>query len=176
MEKHEPDPILDPILWRKIAVTLGINIFSVALVFTALDISGYLPSSTAMLEKFKKSHSVFFLPIQQIGKMILDGALAPALVEEFVFRGPIKLLLALMTLSPRPIAGIAKPCVWILGVGLTFCWAFFAHQSHGVLWLTVFTAGLAWLWLVIETCRLWPAMVCHFTANLSIYFILKLLP
>ena len=83
----------------------------------------------------------------------------------------IRIAAALFLLFRKERAGSCF-LLWIFGIFLNLHWARH-HIADELMWIPVFTAGISWLWLVIETKRLWPSIVCHAIANLSIYLLIK---
>lgn len=178
MSRDRADPLSDPYYWKKIALAMAINIVTVpgtvAFLFW-LDLTGE-PFEKIMID-FRNNHFQFFWPWSQFFNFFRTKAIAPALIEEFFTRGPIRLLVLVLLpfLNPK---GKSKrwfllPIIWTFGLILNYQWAL-VHTAHELAWIPVFIAGLPWLWLVIRTNRLWPAVFCHAAANLSIYFLIKI--
>jgi len=175
MEKERNDSLFDPYFWKKIVKVFLVNVFTVPLVIIALFILGLINEPPAeMVEKFRQNYDVFFKPLNQFFDFFFEYALRPAILEELVYRGPIRILAGFLLFFRKESNPRIVTIVWIVGLGLNFHWSFYVHSLYGIFWTSVFTAGLAWLWLVIRTNRLWPAIFCHAAANLSIYFLIKI--
>lgn len=172
---HCRDAIFHSYVWKRILAAFALNAVTVPLVITALFVLGLVDMSPVeVMEKFKKNYYTFFKPLNQFFDFFFENALAPAIFEELVYRGPIRVIFGLLILFRKESSRWLIPIVWMIGLTLNLHWAYYVHAEHGIMWIAVFTAGIAWLWLVIETKSLWPAMVCHAIANTSIYFVIKI--
>lgn len=125
------------------------------------------------LAYYKSVHQEFYFPLNQFGNFF-TLILREVLWEETCYRSPTWLL-AVSRLNLTSTLTLRRYNLHYLLFGLTIIipdihWA----VGHSVLPFLVFLAGLGWGWLVYKTKSLWPAVVSHVTANLLIYFGLKL--
>lgn len=171
---HCRDPVFSAYFWKKIFTALTINAVTVPLVIVLLFVLGLVDEPPAqVVEKFKSSYYPFFRPLPYFLDFFAEYALRPALLEELVYRGPIRIIVGLLIIFGKETSRWLMPVVWILGLALNLHWAYL-HTVHEILWIAVFTAGIAWLWLVIKTKSFWPAVVCHAIANTLIYFLARI--
>lgn len=172
---HCRDPVFSAYFWKKIFTALTINAVTVPLVIALLFASGLVDEPPAQIvEKFKSSYYPFFRPLAYFLDFFAEYALKAALLEELVYRGPIRIAVGLLIISGKETNRRFVAVVWILGLTLNLHWAFYIHTIHEILWIAVFTAGVAWLWLVIKTRSFWPAVICHAMANTLIYFLARI--
>lgn len=174
MEKGRADPLFDLYFWRQIAKTLLINALTVPTIILILFWSGVVNQSlTDIVETFEHGYWLFFAPLSQFSDFFFEYAVRPALLEELAYRSQIRIAMAFIVLLKKDSKWLWILALWIIGLALNFHWAA-SHTTNAYVWIPVFTAGVAWLWLVIKTNRLWPSIVCHAVANLSIYFVIKI--
>lgn len=167
------DPVFSVYFWRKIITTLAINWLTVPLVATLLFASGLIDESLSqIIENFQRSYYSFFWPLSRSFDFFTEYAIKPALLEELIYRGPIRIAVGFLFFFSKKPRWFFLALIWTLGLALNFHWAT-QHITHEFMWILVFTAGTAWLWLVINTNRLWPSVVCHTSANFSIYILIK---
>lgn len=126
-----------------------------------------------IIDIFREKYSPFFWPLKRFFEFFRNHSLITALNEETLFRGPIRILVGFILFFRKQLNLWLLCLVWLTGLVLNYWWAT-AHIGHELVWIPVFVAGLAWLWLVIKTNRLWPAICCHVIANLSIYLLIKI--
>lgn len=177
MSRDRADPLSDPYYWKKITVALIVNVLTVPGTIVFLIWLGLIeePFEKVLID-FRNNHFAFFWPWSQFFNFFRINTIAPALIEEFFSRGPIRILIWVLLpfLNPkRKLKWLFLPIIWAIGLILNYQWAL-VHTAHELAWIPVFVAGLPWLWLVIETKRLFPAMFCHAAVNLSIYFLIKI--
>jgi len=65
--------------------------------------------------------------------------------------------------------------VWDVALITNIFWVKMHASSFSYVFIPLFVAGLSWNWLIIKTGKLWPAIASHMLANLSIYFLIKIL-
>lgn len=173
MNKSRYDPLFDTYFWDKIMKAFLANIFTIPIVIIFLFVSGLVdePFSKAV-DNFQKSYSSFFWPLNRFFVFFRINGIT-TVIEEFIYRGPIRVLVGLIFFFRKELNWWFLSFIWSVGLFLNYQWAT-SHTTHELIWLPVFIAGLAWLWLVIRTNRLWPAIFCHAAANLSIYWLLKI--
>jgi len=106
--------------------------------------------------------------VAYVKDVVVNGPIS----EEIWFRGVVwALAVSNIRLIYRGLDA-TKPITWILLTALTLFWSI-SYPSH-IIHYSIFTAGMFWGWLVIKTKSLWPAIVSHSLANLTIYFAVKL--
>jgi len=192
MSKGRVEPPLNSYYWKKIAITLAINVVSIPVIIACLFLFGLVAESPAnTLKNFSGKrvvktsdnktatlppHPFFASPKILHYSRLVDMFIIDVFREEFIYRGPIVLALATVFLLFKfKRKRLFYVFLWSAGLCLNFYWAYNIHRTYDeLLWVPVFVAGLSWLWLVIKTNRLWPAVFCHATANLSIYFLIKI--
>lgn len=171
------DPLLDSYYWKKIATALIVNALTMPIIIAFLFWSGLAEESfEKILATFQSNYSPyspFFWPWSRFFRFFRTQVAMPAIIEEPFTRGPIRILMATTVLFRKKMNLLAYTAYWSVGLFLNYQWATTNHTAHNLVWIPVFVAGLPWLWLVIKTNRLWPAMFCHAAANLSIYFLIK---
>jgi len=197
MEKNKGDPSwLNPYYWKKIAIALAINVISVSVIIVSLFLFGIIKEPLSdIVNTFSTEKKI----LQSDGKVLIQpphpltipvkdlfdsGNLAKSrsieifairvFAEEFIYRGPIILVAALLLFFKVKGRRWLTLLLWIAGLFLSFHWAREHIGYHTLLWVPVFVAGIPWLWLATETKKLWPSVVCHSMANLSIYFLIKI--
>ena len=172
MEKGRDDPLFDPYYWNKIVKTFVINGLTVPTLVILLFWVGIMDKPfVEVVKEFRNSYPLFFAPLNRLFEFFWENSLGAPILEELTYRGPIRIAIAFLLLVKRP-TWLLISAIWIFGLFLNFQWATH-HTANTLMWIPVFTAGIPLLWLVIRTNRLWPSIVCHATANLSIYFLVK---
>ncbi len=120
---------------------------------------------------FRKEYPTYFYPLNQFLFFFKNTAWQTALREEVYRRGPIWILSASgLTFSIRE-KKLDDLLIWSTILIPTAFWAY----GHTAFNLPIFVVGISWGWLVARTKSLWPAIICHMTANITIYFALKIL-
>ncbi len=152
--------------WLLVFKVLAFDIIVVAVVLTIMYLSGNLGSTN-----YRSAYSAFFYPLNQFDYFFRSTAWQTALREEAYYRGPIWILSAsgfTLSIKGRKLDNLL---VWSTILIPTAFWAY----SHEAFNLPIFIVGISWGWLVARTKSLWPAIVSHMTANVLIYFALKIL-
>ena len=168
------DSFFDSSVWKKILVAFCVNLFIVPLTLSLIYYFGFITQTAPeLLAGFKSSYPQFFHPLNKIDDFFLSGVLRPAVLEEFAYRGPVRILLGLVFVTGAIYKRPAYVVAIILGLALNFLWAVKLHRTDQLLWLPIFISGLCWLWLTMTTKRIWPAQVAHGLGNFSIYILLK---
>lgn len=195
-------PWLDLYYWKRIIIALVINTVSVLTVITILFVSGHTKETpTEIIKTFSQervgktpdgktlkwpSHHLFTppkeffkIPDNNPLESKIISSLANTFKEELVYRFPIVMLAAffssLSLWSKKTHRFFFIFILWLSGLILNYHWATVYHNDfHEDLWIPVFTAGISWLWLAIETKKLWPSVVAHISANLFIYILIRL--
>ena len=112
---------------------------------------------------------------EPVRSKIFNNLINNLVVEEIVYRAPVRLLTGFMVLWGVRQKRWSQLFVWAIGLSLNLHWAFSIHRGiESLLWIPVFFAGIPWLWLVIRTNHLWPAIFCHTIANLGVFFLVKI--
>ncbi len=153
--------------WKLIFKVLALNALVVPILllisqeFISQERVGHLVHSYP--EFYYESFRIF-------GSFLKKYVFETAILEESYARG----LLWLLIVSKMKVVMFKKHdltslVLWASLIIPTFQWA----TLHPI-FLPVFFAGLTWGWLVIKTKSMWPAVVSHMLANLSIYFLIKL--
>jgi len=125
------------------------------------------------IDGFKAKNIAFFKPFN-ISSVEWFSFQVP-LFEEFKYR--IYLYAGILYLRER-VGAINQRykdpinvLLWILLIIPTAYWAWTIHY----LGFPVFMVGLTWGWLIIKTKRIWPALIAHSIANLTLYILVKIL-
>lgn len=151
--------------WRLIWKVMAFNSLIVAITVLFLWLIGYVS-----LGDFKRIHEGYFFPLKKSYSYLFSHCLESPIWEEISFRTPIWIL------SSTGLVFILKK----FRLGLILAWLailipdYFWAINHSPAALPVFLAGISFGWLVFKTRSLWPAIVAHCGANLSIYFCIKL--
>lgn len=195
MSRGRAGPLFDLCVWKGVTIALAINAVSVLVIVISLFLFGFAkePLSDVVNEfgtektiwqsggKVSKRppHSLT-IPIKDLFNFrmphqsrFIEIFVKDVFSEEFVYRGPIVIAVSLLLFFKVRNRYWPALFLWSAGLCLNFYWAYGHSEYHRLWWIPVFTAGIPWLWLVIRTNRLWPSMVCHGIANLSIYFLVK---
>ena len=168
------DPLFDSYIWKKILAALTVNALAAPAIIAFLFLSNLVDETfPEVMAGFKNSYPSFFWPINKFPAFFERNVMAAPLLEELFSRGPIRISAGFIMLFRKDLGRKFSLFVWAAGLALNYRWAI-THTAHEFFWIPVFTAGLVWLWLVIKTNRLWPAMFCHAAANLSVYFLVKI--
>lgn len=150
--------------WRYTLSIIGINLIIIlAMTWAAYVFWDTSPLDPNIIAKFKNKHASYFNDWGNFHTFLLRNILRDVLFEEAWARGPTWLLMNTRIKHRTLFSYVA---LIVLG-GL---WA----KTH-VLMLPVLAVGMMWGVAVIKTRSLWPAFVCHATANLSLYFLVKIL-
>ncbi|OGN23578.1 MAG: hypothetical protein A2918_00705 [Candidatus Yanofskybacteria bacterium RIFCSPLOWO2_01_FULL_42_49] len=174
MAKGRADPLFDSYYWKKIAVALLINALTVPTIIILLFWFGIIDKPFSdIIKKFQSGYPLFFVPLKDFFSFFLENTFKVAIFEELYSRGPIRIATAVLFLLNIDKNRVLTSALWVGGLVLNYGWAL-THVTHEYAWVPVFVAGASWLWLTIETKRLWPSIFCHATANLSIYFLIKI--
>lgn len=152
--------------WLLIFKVLALDIIIVAVALTIMRLFGNFG-----LTNFRNNYSTYFYPLNQFYYFFRTSVWQTPLIEEACYRGPIWILSASgFTLSIRG-RKIDNLLIWLAILVPT---AFWAHD-HTAFNLPIFIVGISWGWLVAKTKSLWPAIISHMTANVLIYFAIKIL-
>jgi|SRR3989344_3608278 len=175
VSRFTKDPLVDPCYWKKITIALLVNAITVPLAVALLFQFGFIDKPfSKTLSVFQENYYPFFWPWEKILNFVTEYAIRPALLEEFVYRGPVRFLLCFLPFFKKAWGNkLFLLFVWVSGIALNLHWAIQIHTVHKFMWIPVGIAGIAWLWLVIRTKSFWPSVFCHIMANLSIYFAIK---
>ncbi len=168
------DSVFDTSIWKKILIASSINLFTVPLMLFLIYYFGLLTQTAPeLLTGFKSSYPQFFYPLSNIDHFFLTGVLQPAILEELIYRGPVRILLGLVFVTGAVYKRPAFVVAIILGLTLDFIWAVELHRTDQLLWVPIFVSGLSWLWLTISTRHIWPSQVAHGVGNTLIYITIK---
>jgi len=123
----------------------------------------------SILSKYKNGQIIYFLaPTKNnLIAFIQLGALAPAIIEEIIFRGPIWFLVYYEIKFKDPRFNLIFLLLAI--PALSYAWAI-PHTFA----LPIFIVGIPAYILVIKTKNIFAPMLCHFISNLSIYILLQI--
>ncbi len=146
--------------WKYVFIALAANYITVPIVFLFMSLD-----NPNIVQNFKYAKLSYFLPISQFYDFINNEAYLTVIKEEIETRGPAWLLIN---------CNIKYGAIFALIVMLirTYFWAL---QHDQIIFPSVFIAGFVWGLAVIKTKSLWPAVVCHSAANISLYFLIKIL-
>lgn len=174
MPRNRADPIFDPYYWRKIITALLLNALSGSIIVGSSFCFGIIDQELKeIIKTFQNNYPLFFAPWSDFFKFLNAHVLRAAIFEELIYRAPIRIMVACLLIFTKKPRWLPTSMVWLLGLSLNFHWAM-RHSSHELMWIPVFVSGLVWLWLVIRTNQLWPSIICHSVANLTIYFLIKI--
>lgn len=148
---------------------LKVLIFDIIVVLIALIVMYFFTGLEST--NLKNDYRGYFYPLNRFGYFFKNMAWHPAISEEISYRGLIWILSASnFTLSIKG----RKLDYLILWSAIFIPTAFWAYNHLGFN-LPIFIVGISWGLLVVKTKSLWPAIVAHMTANVTIYFALKIL-
>lgn len=128
-----------------------------------------------IINKYRMNYQrIYFAPFNKGNLFIITWywSLLPAINEETIFRGPLYIALK-HKFRLKIYKDITIATLIILSMALNFLWI--SWPTKHTIDFPIFMAGLPWYWLVFKTKKLWPAIFCHFMANISIYFVVQLL-
>ena len=161
-----------PRKWRLIFWVWCLNCMSAAIiVLFVYYINGpeYIHSAAEIYKKTPPS-SQYFLPIKNFFSFFEYLVFNPALVEEIKYRWPGYLLIYIFSRLKMAISYTWKNIIfWTVMILGNYIWA-----GDHLIFVPVFLAGLTWGWLVFKTRQIWPAVIAHGLANLSIYTFIKI--
>lgn len=156
---------------------LGLNSLTIlgliALAFLTLD-----PIQLNAIVVKLKWNGFYFSPFSEWTVLLLirDLWLKAAIIEEFLFRYPI-LVLIKSNFKIRIRYDLTRPILILIALILNLVWAdglrvnnFVIERSHTIPWV-VFVSGLPLYWLIIKTRSLWPSVVCHGVSNTLLYLL-----
>jgi len=139
--------------------------------FSAAIFILYYPVIEPNLQVYKKEYASYFYP-GNLYDFLAYNAWMAAILEEAEARGPAWLLVASGFTWTIKGYRADKALAWLLLIAGTAWWSWDGHLALN--W-SIFIAGLGWGWLVVKTRSLWPAMVSHGLANLTIFVAIRIL-
>lgn len=149
--------------WKYTFLALGVNLIVILIIIWASYIFWdiyFLDSK--IINEFKTKNAIFFYDWGQFRRFSMIFILRDVLYEEAYTRGPVWLLVNTKFKNRNLLSSIIL-------IVLTSFWA----KAHVLFW-PVFIAGMIWGIIVIKTKSLWPSIVCHSTANIFLYLIIKI--
>ncbi len=153
--------------WFLIFKVILFNIAVVSIILIAM----YPFVNFGSVASFRSYYPTYFYPLNRFDYFFINTAWQAALSEETYYRSPIWILSASgFTLSIKG-RRFDDLFIWSAIIIPTIFWTC-RHDSFN---LPVFIVGVSWGWLVSRTRSLWPAIISHMTANIIIYFALKIL-
>lgn len=127
---------------------------------------------TSIISKYKDSYQkIFFAPFKEnYFNVMWYNSLIPAIQEEVMFRGPVYVAIK-QNFKLKVFKDITTPSLILIILISNYLWAFWpiGHPYN----IPIFIAGLPWYWLIFKTRALWPSILCHFLANISIYIFIQ---
>ena len=140
----------------------------IAIVYTASDKIGV----EKIISEYKRSYiKIYFQSFskQNLFYITWTWSLLAAISEEVIYRGPICWLIKNNLKIKTADRDITMPCLIIMSFALNIIWSI----GHTIV-LPVFISGIPLYWLVFKTKSIWPSALCHFLANISLYFLIQL--
>ncbi len=151
--------------WLLISKVLVLNAVIVTIALSAMYCLEDLNSFN-----FRDDFPTYFYSVKNFPVFFKNTAWNMAIREETYYRGFVWILIVTnlsFSIRGQRLDGFL---IWIAVILPTAFWAY-THQEFGV---PIFFVGLSWGWLIVKTKSLWPAFFCHITANVVIFFALKI--
>ena len=172
-------------IFKKLKLTFRILCLNSLVVISAIVIAHFVLNSQQINEitiGLKKINNVFFSKFNLVNllNIVINISLQTAILEEFLFRYPILLLIKnnfwlklKYNIGPLVIITVALSLNYIWAFGLKID-DFRLTYPHQIPWL-IFITGTPLYWLVYKTKNLWPAIVCHALSNTFLFFLAQFL-
>lgn len=162
--------------WSNLKYCLGILALNYFIIST-LIVMAYCWFSqeeiSSIISKYRKGYqNIFFASFKQnYFNVMWNNSLIPAVNEEVLFRGPIYIAIKqnFRLKIFRDITTVSLVLMMLISNYLWVSWPI-GHPYN----IPIFIAGLPWYWLIFKTHALWPSILCHFLANMSLYLFIQI--
>ncbi len=173
--------------WWKLKMTSLVFCFNSVVVLLLVTIAYYMLDQKTIwgiVRDYSNNNKTIFAERNwaNFSIFLYSYCISSPIVEEFIYRYPVILLLKNNFRVKTRGKDITKILLWVIIFTLLSIWTHDHLGNSEPLWkqnyyhlLPVFLAGIPLYWLAIKTQVLWPVILCHGALNLGLYLLVQLM-